>query len=56
MPRATLCYRFYRCRFSRKPSYHKPSQTAGKSQNRRILLTNYIYSIFNRIVVLLVVM
>ncbi len=40
MPLYTLCYRFYRCLFLRKPSYHKPSQAVGNSQNRQILLTN----------------
>jgi hypothetical protein len=40
MPRYTLCYRFYRCLFLRKPSYLKPSRVAATFQNSPILLTN----------------
>jgi len=32
--------RFYRCLFSRKPSYHKPSPATGSFQNSQIFLTN----------------
>jgi hypothetical protein len=39
-PRSTLCYRFYRCLFLRKPSYLKPLRVVGNSQNRPTLLTN----------------
>ena len=31
MPLYTLCYRFYRCLFLRKPSYLRPSQAVGNS-------------------------
>jgi hypothetical protein len=40
MPLSTLCYRFYRCLFLRKPSYLKPSQAVGYFKLRLTFLTN----------------
>ena len=40
MPLSTLCYRFYRCLFLRKPSYLKPSQAVGSFKIRLTFLTN----------------
>ena len=40
MPLYILCYRFFLCLFSRKPSYLRPSQPVGSCQIRLNLLTN----------------
>ena len=40
MPRSTLCYRFCRSLFLKKPRYLKPSRATGTFQNKLISLTN----------------
>ena len=51
MPRSTLCYRYCRSRFSRKPLFHAPCSQIPPESLRHIKVTRWFCLIFNRTLV-----